>query len=499
MRSCLSSLVCKRSFSRIAPASSNLYFQDLQEIKSYSSSQLSKIAVSAADRSINSVELWAAITQRTIDFAPKLKVWDAISVMGAIVRMGYKDREMFVTLGEVLPRHISSMTVNHICDILTYYERVGVHPRAMYVEMFHGLMKKTDSMYGEEFALVLTTLAQLKLGNPEILKHYCRAVVRSIDRLDYVDVCRITGALRALGVNHSTTFEIMDLKQQSELACLPIQELIDVLKKLKDSRITGFFWEPYESHAINELQRRLSEVPKDARYIAELNNPFDTLQWLKAQQLLNKPFLLALAVWSNKTVHERATNSSKRPLAHDLILLHSIMTEDFGMTSEDDLHHLTCAIKKFALSRGGNNILMHKQEKFIPLVYQKGRQYRSTLDPLENDAEAVDVWPASAVSRHPPSLTSLAAASPWKTSVIGQAKTSLSHRNLASSRYKPKYKRIRAYHIRKMRDIGKDKAVIFNGYENMHVRLFEKARNVVVPPELVEKNVRDKLRIGDYN
>lgn len=66
---------------------------------------------------------------------------------------------------------LRSVAHAQVLDVFAVFEENGIRPRALYVELFHAVIRLSRSMYAEELSLTLQALARYGIGNPTVLAH----------------------------------------------------------------------------------------------------------------------------------------------------------------------------------------------------------------------------------------------------------------------------------------------------------------------------------------
>ncbi|CEM03250.1 unnamed protein product [Vitrella brassicaformis CCMP3155] len=351
-------------------------YPELDHIKTMKSSDLRRLCESAVATKNTTLELWIAIAQRALESADSLKVWDAIIVLESFAAVNMVDRTLFLALAEQFPKAALKMEPRLIISLFTVYEKAKLRPRLLYVELFHSLMKQTDRMYGHELADVLAMMARLKVGNPQVLRHMCRALVKYVHLLRFLHVCCVYGALRSLDVTNTTVYEVLEKRADMELQMLPVQELLDALQSVGSLE---FSWHPFEKMLLNEYLKRTTKF-EDGRDVDELADPFAAMDFMRAHGLLHKEFLTALCKWCVKATYRPAKRSWKRPMSHQLVQLHDICRE-WGLEENRDLQQ---AIRHFVSTKGGTDrYMMWRADIPKSTTYATRRPYFLRPDPLE--------------------------------------------------------------------------------------------------------------------
>eukprot|EP00933_Yihiella_yeosuensis_P017710 TRINITY_DN14756_c0_g1_i2.p1 TRINITY_DN14756_c0_g1~~TRINITY_DN14756_c0_g1_i2.p1 ORF type:complete len:454 (+),score=62.07 TRINITY_DN14756_c0_g1_i2:143-1363(+) len=264
------------------------------------------------------------------------------------------------------------MAPKHVLDLLAVYEAYGVRPRALYVELFHSVVRLSASMYAEEVTLTLQALARYQLGNPTVVAQLIRTVLSQLKEFRLRYLCGVTGALGALRACQPELLTELDARAKYEVDTVPVQELLDNCQSFP---LLEYSWKPYEDLCLNEFLQRCSTF-RSAEEIDQLVRPFDALLFLQARGQLNNEFLSAVTQWCLRGVHLPNVRSERRPTTRELVLLHDRCRE----RGIDDLPALQDAIRYFVESGGG--IWPAAFPK--PLKYKRfGRKYIRTIDPLE--------------------------------------------------------------------------------------------------------------------
>lgn len=343
---------------------------DVAKVPDMKSGELRKLAQAAAAEGA-SLELWDALAKRCQDSAERLNYWDAVHILQAFTEANVPNRDLFLSLGEALSAKASKMATKHVLDILAVYEAADLRPRALYVELLHGLVRLSRSMYAEEVALTLQALARYNLGNPTVIAQLMRTIQTEIKEFRFRYLCASAGALGALHACPADFMEILDRRARFEVDTINVQELLDNLQAFPQLE---FSWKSYEDMCMEEFLQRVARF-RTAEDVDQLVDPFNTLYFLQSNGNLESNYLRALCQWCLKGVHHPNIRSERRPTSQQLVTLHDFCLEH-GIEGEPALQD---ALAFFVESGGG---LWH-QRYAQPLAYHKKRRYIRNDDPLE--------------------------------------------------------------------------------------------------------------------
>lgn len=366
-----------RAFSSPAVASGALAEQhhhlpvELPEVSGMRSSELRRLSQAAATQGAHSL-LWQAIADRCEDFAEQMRHWDIVYVLQAFTDARVENKQLFHRLADTLCTKTSKFPPKHLLDVFAVYEAIGLRPRALYVELFHAMIRLSRSMYAEELTLMLQCLARYRLGNPTAVAHLVSAIQRQLRDVRLRYLCGITGALGSLQMVPDTMLAEFDGHAQFEVETVGIQELLENLQAFPQLE---FSWQPYEDLCLEQFKERIAGF-KTAADVGALADPFEAMFFLRAKGLLEPGFLEALTQWCLFTVHRPNVRSERRPTARQLGLLHE-RCQEHGLETSPALQD---AIAYYVESGGGQ----WPQELPKPLQYNKGRRYIRTVDPIED-------------------------------------------------------------------------------------------------------------------
>lgn len=313
---------------------------------------------------------------RAAESAEKLQYWDAVLLLQAFTEASVENRELFVRVGQALSSKTSRLAPKHILDLFAVYEAHGLRPRALYVELFHAIMRLSRSMYAEELSLTLQALARYNLGNPTVVAQLIRTMVHQIKEFRLRYLCGATGALGALQACPADLIEELDKHARFEIDTVPTQELLENLQAFS---LLEFSWKPYEDMCLEELVSRT----RTFTFAGDMNqfaDPFGALRFMHANNLVHKEFLDALCQWCLEGVHKPNVLSERRPTARQLLNLHDHCRE-MGM---EDNPALKDALAYYVESAGGK----WQSRLPRPLAYHTKRSYIRTEDPLEGHLDA---------------------------------------------------------------------------------------------------------------
>lgn len=343
---------------------------DVAKVPDMKSGELRKLAQAAAAEGA-SPELWDVLANRCQESAERLNYWDAVHILQAFTEANVPKRDLFLSLGEALSAKTSKMATKHVLDILAVYEAADLRPRALYVELLHGLVRLSRSMYAEEVALTLQALARYNLGNPTVIAQLMRTIQSEIKEFRFRYLCASAGALGALQACPAEFMKILDRRARFEVDTINVQELLDNLQAFPQLE---FSWKSYEEMCMEEFLQRLAKF-RTAEDVDQLVDPFNTLYFLQSNGHLESNYLRALCQWCLKGVHRPNVRSERRPTSQQLVALHDFCLEH-GIEEEPALQD---ALAFFVESGGG---LWH-QRYAQPLAYHKKRRYIRSDDPLE--------------------------------------------------------------------------------------------------------------------
>jgi hypothetical protein len=341
------------------------------------SNQLRKLSEAALEAPESAApQVWGTLGDACEANAEKLRHWDAVAILSAFTRARVERPSLYMRLAEPLAAKASRLAPKHALDIIAVYEANGIRPRALYVEIFHALIRLADAMYAEEMTATLQGLARLQLGNPTLVTKFTHVVKRELTQFRYLHLCASTGALYSLGALHGSLFAALNSKAKMETEMLTTEELQEALQGLPSLE---YSWVPYEDLCRAEFAKRIQSF-KTAEDVSTLADPFATLFFLQVHGCLSKEFLRALCRWCLDASYKPSNLTDKRPTAYQLAILHD-RCEEFGM---GDNKHLAKAMKVFISTVGGKRLHGHTRPQ--PLVYKKQRRYFRTVDLKGNAA-----------------------------------------------------------------------------------------------------------------
>mmetsp|Transcript_37468 Transcript_37468/g.79479 ORF Transcript_37468/g.79479 Transcript_37468/m.79479 type:complete len:581 (-) Transcript_37468:223-1965(-) len=343
---------------------------DLQKLPVMKSGEVRRLAEAAASEGADKA-VWDGIAERCMISAEHLQHWDVVQILQAFTAAGIKNEPLFERLGEVLVTKTSKLAPKHVLDLFAVYEAQGLRLRSLYVELFHSMIRLSRSMYAEELSLSLQALARYGLGNPTVVAHLVRAVVRDLSDFRLRYLCGVTGSLGALNCTPQDLLAELDKQARLEVETVPVQELLDNMNAFP---LLEYSWAPYEEMNWKELQARVAsyETQKD---IDQFVDPFEALDFLQARSALPDSFLLAMTQWCLHGVHLPNVRTERRPTSEQLVKLHELCKER-GL---EETPALQDAIAYYLESAGGLwQPIMPK-----PLMFKKKRMYIRKDDPLE--------------------------------------------------------------------------------------------------------------------
>jgi len=366
--------------------SSALGVAELPHIPTMKSSELRKLAEAAAAENC-APALWDAIAARCGEFADQLHYWDTVHILQSFTAARIENTELFMHLADVLSSKTSKLAPKHVLDLFAVYEAHDLRPRALYVELFHALIRLARSMYAEELSMSFQALARHRIGNPTVITHLVHTVRSQLPEFRLRYLCIVAGALGSLRACPKWLLEEFDGRARFEVETVAVQELLDNLQAFPSLE---FSWRPYEELCLDELVSRTRGF-KTAADMDQLVSPFDTLYFLQARGLLHEAFFESLIQWCLRGVHRPNTMSERRPTAKQLVTLHDHCCE-WGLENTPGLND---AITYYVESGGGKLPVTRPQ----PLKYAKKRRYFFSPDPLEGRIVKDSASPAVLHSR----------------------------------------------------------------------------------------------------
>lgn len=358
-------------------------------MKSSDLRRLSEAAAAAAQPGQPGTDprLWDAISARCQAFAEQMNYWDSVMILQAYASSRVEHQDTLLRLGEALCAKTTQLAPKHCLDILAVYEAYNLRPRALYVELFHAIIRLSRSMYAEEASLALQALARYEIGNPTVVSHLVRTVMRQLSEFRLRYLCSVAGALGSLDAWHDPIFRELDKRAKFEVETIALQELLDNIQAFPKLE---FSWRPYEELCMHEFMARVDAL-ETFRDVDQLVDPFDALAFLKARGLLKTEFLEALTQWCLSGVHKPNVRSERRPTAKQLVMLHDECVE-LGI---EETPALQDAILYYVESGGGR----WPSALPPPLKYKEKRVYIRSPDPMEalliDDGYSVESYPSS--------------------------------------------------------------------------------------------------------
>ncbi|CDR95150.1 hypothetical protein, conserved [Babesia bigemina] len=377
-------------------------FSDIGRMDSLSPRQLRVLLEDAVTARVSDPNFWAKASSCAMSIASQFKFFDTIRVLECFAAARLDDRALVQELVRNLTPQVHRMEPRHYIQTIDVFGRFGRFPEQLFMEVFYGLMRDAEKLYGSEYAELFLCLSRWEIRNPQLLSSLCRALCTNISLLRYHELCQVASCARTLEVADTAFYMVLDEWQRKELQMLTIQELLDAAKRLRTQEIT---WAPYDEALRKEFVRQTKEV-KDAACIDQLADPFDCLNFLRLTDSVSKEFLLALTKWCEDAAHRPPTRSQKRPESHDLVHLYNLVRlvstdRVVNICSEYnvDSTYLDKAILKFVTSKGG---LQLRTPKPIATQYKPNRKYvhlddpanpgkrRPSLQLAEGDLESVE-------------------------------------------------------------------------------------------------------------
>jgi len=339
------------------------------------SSDLRRLSQAAASEGAHPL-LWDAIASRCQDFAEQMRHWDIIFVLQAFTDARVENRQLFLRLADTLCSKTSKLPPKLVLDVFAVYESVGLRPRALYVELFHSTVKLSRAMYGEELSLTLQCLARHRLGNPTVVAHLVSAVFRQLKDIRLRYLCGIAGALGSLEMAPESMLVEFNAHAQFEVTTVAVQELLENLQAFPQLE---FSWQPYEELCLHQFREKITDL-RTASEVGQLADPFETMHFLRAKDMLDNGFLEALTQWCLAAVHKPNVRSERRPTARQLIQLHD-QCKEHGL---DSAPALSDTIAHYVESGGGQ----WPEELPKPLTFNRNSRYVRSFDPLEGLVES---------------------------------------------------------------------------------------------------------------
>ncbi|GAW80030.1 hypothetical protein, conserved [Plasmodium gonderi] len=344
-----------------------------EHIKDLKSQELRVLSENCCAKRTQDVVIWSEISRNAIEKCEDFKYFDALLLLSSFEKMNIIDNNLYKTFSDVFLKQINHLEPRHFIMLINLYCKANIFPRVLFVQVFHAIIKYSSKLYPEEYVDLLSCFADLNIVNKDLIKTLCKSISKNVNLFDYVNVCSIVGCLRRLEIHDDVIYYVLDEKQQKELKLLTVQEIFDIIKKIK---FLKYSWELYEQDLIKEFLNRLNNF-KGEKDINQLDDPFICLNFLVSKNYITNNFLLALSKWCASHVYEYPSRSSKRPLAYQLIKLYQLMKQK----NVQNYDFIEKAIHRFVISRGGLAVNRDKMNK--PVSYQKGRKYIYTQDPIE--------------------------------------------------------------------------------------------------------------------
>lgn len=364
---------------------------NLADVPEMKSSDLRRLAEAAASEGADPA-LWAALSQRCAAHADHMNYWDAVAVLQAFTKANVKNEPLFMRVGEALSTKTSKFAPKHVLDVFAVFEENGIRPRALYVELFHAVIRLSRSMYAEELSLTLQALARYGIGNPTVLAHVVRTMQQQLREFRLRYLCGAAGALGAMQACPPALLELLDSQAKLEVETVPMQELLENMQAFP---LLEYSWLPYEKLNLDELVARTKSF-QSAADMDQFADPFEALRFFQARGLLHEEFLKSLCQWCLVGVHRPNVRSERRPTTRQLIALYD-HCQELGM---GDLDALQDALQYFVESAGGHWQPIMPQ----PLAYRQrsrkhpmGRRYVRTDDPMEGMQATLPAAEAMAV------------------------------------------------------------------------------------------------------
>lgn len=342
---------------------------DFDRIPVMKSSEIRRLSQAASEEGADS-DLWNAVAARCHANAEQLNYWDIVLVLQAFTKAGVGSDSLFLHFADVLCSKTSRLAPKHVLDIFAVYEAHGLRPRALYMELFHTIIRLTRSMYPEEISLTFQALARYRLGNSTVIAHLVRSAQQGIRDFRLLYLCGTVGALGVLQHCPKELLEQLDSHAKFEVQTVALQELLENAQKFP---MLEYSWRPYEELCNEELLCRTKDFVS-AEDMDQFVSPFDALRFFQARGLVHDEFVNALCQWCLRGVHRPNVLSERRPTAKELVFLHDVCQER-GM---DTAAALQDAIAYYVESGGGR----WDEALPKPLRYQRKRRYIRTPDPL---------------------------------------------------------------------------------------------------------------------
>lgn len=356
------------------PPASMAPMADIAAAPQMRSSALRKLAQAAAAEGGNPM-VWQAIADRCQANAEQLNYWDIVLILQAFTAAGLENRSLLMRLAEVIGAKTSKLAPKHLLDIFAVYEAHGLRPRALYVELFHAIVRLSRSMHAEEISISLQCLARHRLGNPTAVAHLVQSALSQLRDFRLRYLCGATGALGVLEACPESLMERLDAQAKFAVETVPLQELLADLQAFPGLE---FSWRPYEDLCLEELLSR-SEALESAEDMDQFVDPFEAMRFMQSLGKLSDGFLGSLCRWCVQGVHRPNVRSERRPTAAQLVELHDACRER-GLETSPALQD---AIRYYVESGAGQ----WPRQAAKPLKYRKHRSYISTPDPLEGMVE----------------------------------------------------------------------------------------------------------------
>ncbi|GIX64494.1 notchless, putative [Babesia caballi] len=286
-------------------------FADIGRMDALPPRQLRVLLEDAVTARVGDPFFWAKASSRCMELASQFKFFDSLRVLECFATARLEDRALVLEMARHLAPQVHRMEPRHYVQAIDVFGRFGRFPEQLFMEVFYGLMRDCEKLYGPEYAAVFLCLSRWQIRNPQLLAALCRALCTNITLLRYPELCQVASCARSLEVADEVFYLVLDEWQRKELQLLTIQELLDTVKRLRTQEVK---WEPYEEAIVTEFV---------------------------------KEFLFALTKWCADAVHKPPTRSQKRPESHDLVQLRNLVME-----YNVDITYLDKAILKFVTSKG---------------------------------------------------------------------------------------------------------------------------------------------------
>lgn len=384
---------------------------DRKRLPKMRSGEIRHLAESAAENGADP-KVWEALAEQCMIVSDTMNYWDIVMVLQAFTKARVENRDLFIRLGEAVSNKTSKLAPKHVLDIFAVFEAQGIRPRALYVELFHSVIRLSRSMYAEELSITLQALARYGLGNPTVMAHLVHSIRQQLPDMRLRYLCSITGALASINACDHSLLTVFDAKAEFEVQTIPLPELLANVQAFPQLE---YSWRPYEEKCMEELLLRTRHF-SSARDMDQFADPFQALRLFHARGYLHDAFLESLIQWCLVGVHRANVRSERRPTSRQLAYLYE-MCRERGLENSAALKD---ALQYYMESGGG--IWPRIMPK--PLKYHKRRSYFHTYDPLKGTVlpSLVALQPSTSgrvESNDLPGLPSSVSASPTPENTSG--------------------------------------------------------------------------------